>query len=59
MLGEKLSVGPADWSPGVLGLCREPFFSRAVEFVQLCWVSVKGCHVWGLSAESVRVAYLD
>jgi hypothetical protein len=29
------------------------------ESVQLCWVSVKGCHVWGLSTESVRVAYVD
>jgi hypothetical protein len=29
------------------------------ESVQLCWVSVKGCHVRGPPAGSVHVAYVD
>jgi hypothetical protein len=29
-------------------------FSWSSESVQLCWVSVKSCHVWRLPAESVR-----
>jgi hypothetical protein len=34
-------------------------FLGSGESVQLCWVSVKGCHVWGLSVESMRLAYVD
>jgi hypothetical protein len=39
--------------------CREPFFSGAIGSIQFCWVSVKGCHVQGLLAESICVAYMD
>jgi hypothetical protein len=41
------------------GLCQEAFFSGAIVFVQLCWVSVKGYHVRGLPVGNVRVAYVD
>jgi hypothetical protein len=43
--GEKLG---GDMQIGHLvhyGLGGEPFFLRAVESVQLCWVNVKGFHV--------------
>jgi hypothetical protein len=33
---------------------QEHFFLRAVVSIQLCWVSIKGCHIWGLPAGSVR-----
>jgi hypothetical protein len=38
---------------------KSPFFSGAVGSVQLCWISVKGCHVWGLPVGNVRVSYMD
>jgi uncharacterized membrane protein YqaE (UPF0057 family) len=41
------------------GLCWEPFFSEAVGSIQRCWWLVKGCHVWGSPAGSVRQAYVD
>jgi hypothetical protein len=34
-------------------------FLGSSESVQLCWVSVKGCHVRGLPVESIRVVYVD
>jgi hypothetical protein len=34
-------------------------FLGSGESVQLCWVSVKGCHIRGLPTESVCVAYVD
>jgi hypothetical protein len=34
-------------------------FLGSGESVQLCWVSVKGCHVRGPLAGSIRRAYVD
>jgi hypothetical protein len=43
-----------DW-----GLCREPFFSGTVGFVQRCWWLAKGFHVRGPPTGSIRGAYID
>jgi hypothetical protein len=45
----KLWITQPSW-----GLCREPFFSGLVGSVQRCWGLVKGCHVRGPAAGSVR-----
>jgi hypothetical protein len=50
------TCGSLSWARG---LCREPFFSVAVGFVQCCWWLVKGCHVRGLPTGSVCGAYVD
>jgi hypothetical protein len=34
-------------------------FLRSSESVQLYWVGVNGCHIQGLSTESVQVVYMD
>jgi hypothetical protein len=47
--GEKLGTDP--W-------IGQPFFSGAVEFVQICRHPAKGCHVWGPPAGSVHRAYV-
>jgi hypothetical protein len=52
--GEKLGGGPADRLADVLRIAL-----GAVGSVQLYWVSVKGCHIRGLPAKSVCVAYVD
>jgi hypothetical protein len=57
--GEKLGGGPADRSTNVLGIVSGALFLWAVGSIQLCWVSVKGCHVRRLPVGSVRVAYVD
>jgi hypothetical protein len=51
-------VGPVGHSVGLRGGVGSTFFRRS-ESVQLCWVSVKGCHVRKLPTESVRVTYID
>jgi hypothetical protein len=58
VLGEKLRWVPWTTQPGwevELGA----LFLRISESVQLCWVSVKGCRVWGPITGSVRWAYVD
>jgi hypothetical protein len=58
-LGEKLGTDP--WI-GQLSCCRlgqEPFFSGAVALLNSIDDFAKGCHVWGLPAGSVQVAYVD
>jgi hypothetical protein len=45
-------AGPADHSAGLRAEARSTFFESS-ESIQLCWVSMKGCHVWGLPTESV------
>jgi hypothetical protein len=57
--GEKLGMDPRIGQPTCCGLCREPFFSGAVASVQICQRLMKGCHVRGLPAGSVRRAYVD
>jgi hypothetical protein len=46
-------AGPVGYSAGLRGGVRSS------ESVQICWVSIKGCHIRRLSAESVCVAYVD
>jgi hypothetical protein len=57
--GEKLGTDPRIGQPTCRGLCREPFFSGAVESIQICRCLTKGCHVRGSPAGSVRWAYMD
>jgi hypothetical protein len=57
--GEKLGADPWIGQPACCGLCREPFFSGAVGSVEICRRLVKGCHVRGSPAGSVRWAYVD
>jgi hypothetical protein len=57
VLGEKLGGGLADRHVG--DCVGSPFFLGAVGSIQLCWVSMKGCHVQGLFTKSVCVAYMD
>jgi hypothetical protein len=45
-------AGPVDHSAGLRAGAGSTFF-KSSESIQLCWVSVKGCHVQGLPAESV------
>jgi hypothetical protein len=56
---EKLGMDPRIDQPACCGLCREPFFSGAVGSVQICRRLVKGCHVRGPPAGSVRWTYVD
>jgi hypothetical protein len=45
--------------PACWGLYQEPFFSKAIWFIQCCWWLAKGCHVRRLPTENVCVAYMD
>jgi hypothetical protein len=45
--------------PACFELCREPFFSGAVGYIQHYWWLVKGCYVHELPVESIRVRYVD
>jgi hypothetical protein len=58
-LGEQLGTDPRIDQPTRCGLCREPFFSGAVKSIQIYRWLVKGCHVRGLPAGSVRRTYVD
>jgi hypothetical protein len=53
-LGEKLGTDQRIDQPACYGLCREPFFSGAVALSIVVDDFVKGCHMCGLPAESVR-----
>jgi hypothetical protein len=57
--GEKLGTNPRIGQPVCCGLCREPFFSRAVGYVQIYRCLMKGCHVRGPPIGSVCRAYVD
>jgi hypothetical protein len=58
-LGRETGYGPADRSVGVLWIVSEALFLGSSDYVQLCWWLMKGCHVRGLPAWSVRRAYMD
>jgi hypothetical protein len=58
-LGEKLGTDPWIGQPACCGLCQEPFFSGPVGSVQIYRHLVKGCHVQGPPAGSVRRTYVD
>jgi hypothetical protein len=58
-LGRETGYRPTDRSTGVLWIVSGALFLRSSDSVQLCRWLVKGCHVWGLPAGSVRWAYVD
>jgi hypothetical protein len=58
VLGEKLRQVPRTIQPG-WEVESGAFFLGSSESVQLCWVSVKGCHVWGSPTGSIHWAYVD
>jgi hypothetical protein len=58
MLGEKLRRVPQTAQPG-WEVKSGALFLRSSESAQLCWVSVKGCHVQRPLAGSICVAYVD
>jgi hypothetical protein len=58
-LGEKLGTDPRIGQLACCGLCREPFFLGALGSVQIYRRLVKGCHVQGPPAGSIRRAYVD
>jgi hypothetical protein len=58
VLGEKLRRVPRTTHLG-WEVESGALFLRSSESVQLCWVSVKGCHVQGPPIRSVRRAYVD
>jgi hypothetical protein len=58
VLGEKLRWILLATQSGWEVKSGAPFLGSS-EFVQLCWVSVKGCHIRGLPTGSIRVAYVD
>jgi hypothetical protein len=44
--GEKLVTDPWIGQPACCGLCQEPFFSGAVESIQIYRRLTKGCYMW-------------
>jgi hypothetical protein len=58
-LGRETGYGPADRSSGVLWIVSGDLFLGSSDSVQLCRWLVKGCHVRGPPAGSVRQAYVD
>jgi hypothetical protein len=58
LLGEKLRWVPRTTQPG-WEVESGALFLRSSESVQLCWVSVKDCHVRGPPTENVCRAYVD
>jgi hypothetical protein len=58
VLGEKLRRVPRTTQPG-WEVESGALFLGSSESVQLYWVGVKGCRVWGLSTGSVCRAYMD
>jgi hypothetical protein len=57
--GEKLGMDTWIGQPARWGLCREPFFSGAAALSIIVEDFVKGCHVRGPPAGSIRRAYVD
>jgi hypothetical protein len=55
--GEKLGTDPRITQPG-WGLCRELFFSGAVDLFKSVGDCAKGCQVRGLPVGSVRRVYM-
>jgi hypothetical protein len=56
---EKLGMDLRIGQPACCGLCRVPFFSGAVESIQIYRRLTKGCHVRGAPAGSVHQTYVD
>jgi hypothetical protein len=58
LLGEKLRWVPRATQPG-WEVESGALFLRSSEFVQLCWVGVKGCRVRGPPVGNVHRMYVD
>jgi hypothetical protein len=58
-VGEKLETNPWISQPVCYKFGREPFFLGAITLSNAIDDSTKGCHIRGLSVESVWVAYVD
>jgi hypothetical protein len=58
VVGRETEAGPAGHSTKLRGGVGSTFSRGVVGSIQLCWVSVKGCHVRELSVRNVRVAYV-
>jgi hypothetical protein len=58
-MGEKLGTDLRIGQPACCELCREPFFSGTVDPFKSVDDCVKGCHIRGLPAGSVRRAHVD
>jgi hypothetical protein len=58
-LGEKLGMYPLIGQLVYCGLCQEPFFSGAVESVQIYRWLVKGCYAWTTWDTYGRWPYVD
>jgi hypothetical protein len=56
---EKLGMDQRIGQSVCCGLGRKPFFSGAVALSNTVDDFIKGCHVRGLLAKSVRVVYVD
>jgi hypothetical protein len=46
VVGEKLDTDPRIGQPVCCGLCREPFFSGAVDLFKSVDDCMKGCYMW-------------
>jgi hypothetical protein len=46
VVGEKLGTDPRIGRPSCCGLCREPFFSGAVDLFKFVDDGTKGCYMW-------------
>jgi hypothetical protein len=58
IVGEKLGTDPWISQLACCGLCRELFFSGAVDLFKSVDDCAKGCHVWKPPAGSIRWAYM-
>jgi hypothetical protein len=59
VVGEMLGMDPRMGQPACCGLCREAFFSGAVDLFKSVEDCVKGCHVRGPPAGSIHRMYVD
>jgi hypothetical protein len=58
-VGEKLGTNPRISQPACCGLCRERFFSGAVDLFKSVDDYAKGCHIRELPTGSIRQASVD
>jgi hypothetical protein len=59
VVGEKLGMDPRIGWPSCCGLCREPFFSGAVDLFKSVDDCMKGCYMWTTGDTYGRGPYAD
>jgi hypothetical protein len=59
IVGEKLGTDPRIERPSCCGLCREPFFSGAVDLFKSVDDCMKGCYMWTAWDTYGRGPYVD